>query len=34
MQRLVQDSEGHKIFLVLDVLRARHAKEVDAWSGA
>ena len=31
MQRLVQDSEGHKVFLVLDNLRAHHAKEVAAW---
>lgn len=31
MQRLVQDSEGHKVFLVLDNLRAHHAKEVSEW---
>lgn len=31
MQRLGQDSEGHKVFLVLDNLRAHHAKEVAAW---
>ena len=31
MQRLVQDSEGHKVFLVLDNLWAHHAKEVAAW---
>ena len=31
MQRLVQDSEGHKVFLILDNLRAHHAKEVAAW---
>lgn len=31
MQRLVQDSEGHKVFLILDNLRAHHAKDVAAW---
>ena len=31
MQRLVQDSQGHKVFLVLDNLRAHHAKDVSAW---
>lgn len=31
IQRLVQDSEGHKIFLILDNLRAHHAKEVATW---
>ncbi len=31
MQRLVQDSEGQKVFLVLDNLRAHHAKDVAAW---
>ena len=29
--RLVQDNEDHKVFLVLDNLRAHHAKEVAAW---
>ena len=31
MQRLVQDSEGHKVFLIVDNLWAHHAKEVAAW---
>lgn len=31
MQRLVQDNEGHKVFLVLDNLRAHHAKKVTEW---
>jgi transposase len=31
MQRFVQDSEGHKVFLILDNLRAHHAKDVAAW---
>lgn len=31
MQRLVQDSQGHKVFLVLNNLRAHHAKEVATW---
>ena len=31
MQRLMRDSEGHKIFLILDNLRAHHAKEVATW---
>jgi transposase len=31
MQRLIRDSEGHKIFLILDNLRAHHAKEVATW---
>ena len=31
MQRLVQDSQGQKVFLILDNLRAHHAKDVSAW---
>lgn len=31
MQRLVQDSKGQKVFLILDNLRAHHAKEVADW---
>jgi len=31
MQRLVQVSEGHKILLILENLKAHHANEVAAW---
>ena len=34
MQRLVQDSKGHKVFLILDNLRAHHVKEVTTWMQA
>ena len=31
MQRIVQDSESNKVFLILDNLRAHQAKEVAIW---
>ena len=34
MQKLVADSAGHKVFLIMDNLRAHHAKDVTAWAQA
>jgi hypothetical protein len=31
MQRLVRDSQGQKVFLIQDNLRAHHAKDVSVW---
>ena len=31
MQRFIQDSEGHKVFLILDNLKAHHTQEVAIW---